>query len=95
MQVNCSNCKRVYDSKIENYEDHESGKCNWTNEDKKDSHYGSLSMFLYVGGLLIGMIMTMNTNNFLYIIAIAFPCLVISQLIMYRIWAKPLSQEKK
>lgn len=93
MKVRCSNCKNIYDTKIDSYEDHEASKCTWSVEDKKDYHYGFLSMFLFVGGLLGGMIAVLHTNNFLYMILIALPTLILSQFIMYRVWTKPITLE--
>lgn len=95
MKVRCSNCKNIYDTEIDSYEDHEASKCIWTNEDKKDYHYGFLSMFLFIGGLFGGMIAVIHTNNFLYMIVISLPTLILSQLIMYRVWTKSITSEIK
>ena len=95
MNIRCSNCNKIYDSKIESYDDHESGKCNWNEEDKRDYHIGFVSMFLFIGGLFAGMIVAINTGNFLYFAVIALPLLIISQLIMYKVWTKGITVQQE
>ncbi len=89
MKVLCENCKTVYDTKDGKYEDHESSKCTWTDEDKKDSNFGWLGMFLFIGGLMGGMFATLATNNLLYMVAIGLPTLILSQGVLYKVWTKP------
>lgn len=86
MKVNCKNCKTIYDTKDGKYEDHEAGKCTWTNEDKKDYHYSFLSMIIILGGLFGGFIIVMHTNNIFMLIVVALPTLVIGMVIQYRVW---------
>jgi hypothetical protein len=95
MNIHCSNCDKVYDSKIESYDDHESGKCNWNEEDKKDYRIGFVSIFLSIGGLFVGMVATINTGSFFYFVAIALSSLIISQFIMYKVWTRGITVQQE
>lgn len=92
MKVLCKNCKTVYDTKDGKYEDHESSKCTWTDDDIKDYHYGFLSMTLMIGGLFVGFFIALTTTEYSYMLAIALPTFVLSQILNYKFWTKTTSQ---